>query len=90
MTPLPPQTPARRRTVALRPRNDRYTLPTFRESAPRRDYSHPIETYDPRNEPRPFSWSELADPKLWLEGGLAVAIGVIGLIVILSSGPAPR
>ena len=89
MTPLPPQSPDQAPRYRFSPRSDRYQLPTFREPMARREYVEPVEIYDPRNEPRPFSWSELADPQLWLSSGLAVALLVIGLIVVLSSGPQP-
>lgn len=83
---LPEQRPVRR-PVPLRPRDDRPWLPAFPARPERREHAHPFEAYDPANEPRPLSWSELRDSRLWLEGGLAVAIGVIGLIVVLASGP---
>jgi hypothetical protein len=88
---LPDQHPARRRQ-ALRPRNDAYSLPTFPEPGPRREYgdhAHPIETYDPRNEPRPLDLAELLDPRVWIGGGALFAFMVILLLVVLSSGPAP-
>ena len=74
---LPAQSPTRRK-VALRPRTDRYTLPRFPEPA-RREYVQPYETYDPRNEPRPFSWRELADPTLIVAGVMTVLGG--GLVL---------
>ena len=84
---IPDQRPERRRQ-SLRPRHDPYTVPTFRVT-PRRLYVEPTEQYDPANEPRPFEWEELADPKLVWCAGLAVALGVIALIVVLASGPMP-
>ncbi len=83
---LPDQHPTRRR-VPLRSRTDHYTMPTFRDRMPPREYAHPIEAYDPANEPGPIEWSELRDPRLWIESGLAVALVVVALIVVLSSGP---
>lgn len=89
MTPLPPQAPDQPPRYRFRPRSDRYTMPTFREPAPPREYSQPIETYDQANEARPFAWSEVRDPQLLGAVSLAVAIAVIVLIVVLSSGPMP-
>jgi hypothetical protein len=60
-------------------------MPTFRAPMTPRVPEQPIESYDPRNEPRPFEWSELRDPQVWLGGGLLFAGLCVFLIVALSS-----
>lgn len=80
------------RRVALRPRKDHYRLPRFPELRERPMRPEPFdggswETYAP--DPQPLEWRELVNPSLWRDAGLVAALGVIALIVFLSSGPVP-
>ncbi len=80
---IPEQRPDRR-PRSLRPRGDRYRLPSF--SGP-----HQLDTqrYEPDpGEPDTLSLRDLLDVP-WGRAGVCVALAVVGLIVFLGSGPMP-
>ncbi len=76
---LPPQKP-QRRTVALRPRADRYRLPRFETREAPREWVQPFERPDPMNAPY--------DPDDQWEAFAWVAAAITFLIIVfLASQP---